>query len=318
MIKFTIGIPAFKSLFLRECIDSIIAQTYRNFELIIVNDKSPENIDLIVNDYQDERIHYYKNEKNTGAEHVVDNWNKCLSYAKGEYFILMGDDDKMETNYLEEFNRLINQHPNLGVYHCRVKVINENSDFLQLTEARPEFESVYSMIWYRMNGRLQYISDFVYRTDILKNNGGFYKLPLAWASDDISAYIAAQETGIANTNKYVFNYRENGNTITSTGNINLKLYAIQSEQDWIENFLETHTPRNEEEEFLAIMIRNRLFKHFIKKKVLTISLFFNKSGVLKGVIWSLKHKSVHKLQITIVLYALFESFKSKKAISNIK
>lgn len=314
MIKFTIGIPAFKSLFLRECIDSIIAQTYRNFELIIVNDKSPENIDLIVNDYQDERIHYYKNEKNTGAEHVVDNWNKCLSYAKGEYFILMGDDDKMETNYLEEFNRLINQHPNLGVYHCRVKVINENSDFLQLTEARPEFESVYSMIWYRMNGRLQYISDFAYRTDILKNNGGFYKLPLAWASDDISAYIAAQETGIANTNKYVFNYRENRSTITSTGNINLKLYAIQSEQDWIENFLETHTPRNEEEEFLAIMIRNRLYKHFIKKKVLTISLFFNKSGVLKGLIWSLKHKSNHKLQITIILYALFESFKNRKHI----
>ena len=97
---FTIGIPAYKSTFLKECIDSILAQDYSNFELIIVNDASPEDIDSIVSSYNDKRIRYYKNERNFGAEHVVDNWNKCLAYATGDYFVLMGDDDKMELDFL--------------------------------------------------------------------------------------------------------------------------------------------------------------------------------------------------------------------------
>ncbi|HFZ0442388.1 TPA: glycosyltransferase family 2 protein, partial [Raoultella ornithinolytica] len=109
--KFTIGIPAYKASFLKECIDSILSQTFHDFELIIVNDASPENLDTIISSYNDKRIHYFKNEKNCGAENVIDNWNKCLSYANGDYFILMGDDDKLDVNYLSEFNKLISEHP---------------------------------------------------------------------------------------------------------------------------------------------------------------------------------------------------------------
>ena len=94
-IKFSILVPAFKARFLAECIDSILSQTYTNLELIIVNDASPENLDEIVSRYDDARIQYYVNEKNFGAINVVDNWNKCLSYATGEYVICMGDDDKL-------------------------------------------------------------------------------------------------------------------------------------------------------------------------------------------------------------------------------
>ena len=61
-IKYTIAIPAFKKQYLKECIDSALNQSYRNFEIIIVNDASPENLDQIVNQYSDSRIHYYRNE----------------------------------------------------------------------------------------------------------------------------------------------------------------------------------------------------------------------------------------------------------------
>ncbi|MFA6832241.1 MAG: glycosyltransferase, partial [Bacteroidaceae bacterium] len=70
-IKFSITVPAYKAQFLKECIDSILAQTYQNFELIIVNDNSPQNLEHIVSKYHDERIHYYKNKIGFGAEHVV-------------------------------------------------------------------------------------------------------------------------------------------------------------------------------------------------------------------------------------------------------
>ena len=84
-IKYSVTVPACKAQFLAECIDSILAQTYKNFELIIVNDASPQDLDSIVSKYDDPRIRYYKNKVGFGAEHVVGNWNKCLEYATGDY-----------------------------------------------------------------------------------------------------------------------------------------------------------------------------------------------------------------------------------------
>ena len=83
-IKFSVTVPAYKAQFLAECIDSILTQTYKNFELIIVNDASPQDLDCIVSKYDDPRIRYYKNEVGFGAEHGVGNWNKCLEYTTGD------------------------------------------------------------------------------------------------------------------------------------------------------------------------------------------------------------------------------------------
>ena len=190
-MKFSITVPAYKAQFLKECIDSILAQTYPNFELIIVNDASPEDLDLIVNAYSDNRIRYYKNKVNCGAVNVVDNWNKCLEYATGDYLICMGDDDMLAPDCLTEYLQLMKCYPDLDIYHGRTEIINEHTKFYMLQEARPKYESVYSLIWHRWKGRAQFIGDFLFRVQALKEKGGFYKLPLAWASDDISANIMA-------------------------------------------------------------------------------------------------------------------------------
>ena len=196
-MKFSILIPAYKAEFLWECIDSVLAQTYADFELIIVNDASPEDLTSIVKSFKDSRIRYYVNEKNYGALNVVDNWNKCLSYATGDYVICMGDDDKLKPNCLEEYVKLIEKYPGLGVYHAWTEIIDENSDFVDITAGRPEYESVYSLIWHRWYARKQqFIGDFLFDAKLLRANGGFYKLPMAWASDNISANIAAQKNGI--------------------------------------------------------------------------------------------------------------------------
>ncbi len=57
-IKFSVTVPAYKAQFLAECIDSILAQSYKNFELIIVNDELLQNWEGIVSKYDDQRIRY--------------------------------------------------------------------------------------------------------------------------------------------------------------------------------------------------------------------------------------------------------------------
>ena len=128
--RFSVTIPAYKHKFLKECIDSILSQTYMDFELIIVNDASPEDIGTVVSAYRDPRIRYYINEKNCGAINVVDNWNKCLEYAKGKYIICMGDDDKLMPNCLEEYSRLIVRYPDLDAFHGRVARITDDSKII--------------------------------------------------------------------------------------------------------------------------------------------------------------------------------------------
>lgn len=237
-MKFSITIPAYKAKFLKECIDSILAQSYKDFELIIVNDASPENLDSIVKQYSDSRIRYYVNEKNCGAINVVDNWNKCLQYAKGDFIICMGDDDKLKLNCLEEYVKLINKYPDLGVYHAWTEIIDEKSDFYKFQQPRPEWEGCLSLIYNRWKGRSQYIGDFCFDTYKLRQDGGFYKLPLAWASDDITAARAARYGGIANTQVPCFQYRENRMSISSSGNIDVKIDACIQEREWYIKFLE--------------------------------------------------------------------------------
>ena len=55
-MKYSILIPAYKETFLKECIDSILNQTYSDFEIIIVNDNSPYKLDDIIHTYNDSRI----------------------------------------------------------------------------------------------------------------------------------------------------------------------------------------------------------------------------------------------------------------------
>ena len=312
-MKFTIGIPAYKSLFLKECIDSILAQTYADFELIIINDASPENIDEIVHSYNDHRISYYKNEKNFGAVNVVDNWNKCLSNANGDYFVLMGDDDKMKAEYLQEFSDLIEKYPNCGVYHCRAVIIDENSNPIQLTGPRPEFESVYDSILERMKGnRLFFISDYVYNTNRLKKDGGFYKLPLAWASDDISAFIAAKEHGIAHTNVPVFLYRRNAQTISTTGNIYLKMDAILGEEKWFKEFLKTDA-EHPIDQIIKENIQAELKLFIQKKKIRTIYADVSANIFMSFFKW-LKVRKQYQLSVSELVYATLLRIKESKKL----
>lgn len=238
-MKFSITIPAYKSQYLAEAISSVVGQSHEDWELIIVDDCSPEQLDKIVEPFLDDpRIHYHRNEKNCGAVDVVDNWNICLSYCTGEYVICMGDDDRLNPNCLEEYARLINLYPELEVYHARTEIINEDSMVTGHQEERPEWESAISLLWNRWNNREnQYIGDFCYNTSKLRQHGGYYKLPLAWGSDDITAVRAARNGGIANTKKFCFQYRKNSQTITSSNNARTKLSASLSAHEWFQDFL---------------------------------------------------------------------------------
>lgn len=101
----SICIPTYKGAsFLAGTLDSVLAQSYSNFELWILDDNSPDDTQAIVARYTDPRINYVRHPQNLGPE---GNWNRCLDLAKGKYFKLLPHDDLLSAGCLEEQVRIL-------------------------------------------------------------------------------------------------------------------------------------------------------------------------------------------------------------------
>ncbi len=98
---------------LREMIDSVLAQTFKDFELILLND-SPDNreLDEIIHSYSDARIRYIRNERNLG---ISKSRNILIKEAKGEYLAVCDHDDVSLPYRLEKEVLFLDSHPDVGV-----------------------------------------------------------------------------------------------------------------------------------------------------------------------------------------------------------
>lgn len=290
-MKFSITIPAYKQKYLSEAIESCLAQTYQEFEVIIVDDASPEYLKSVVDKFDDTRIRYYRNEKNCGALNVVDNWNICLSYATGDYVICMGDDDKLLPNCLETYASLMEKYPNLSIYHGLTEIIDENSEVSNIQEARPEREGVFSMINGRLrNHRLQYIGDWAMSRERLNQMHGYVKKPMAWGSDDLTAYQLALQNGVANSQIPIFQYRVSSLTISNSGHYREKAKTQMDVFSDIEKLLASESCLHDgkEETF-----RISTLKMIPELKRMSIQGYMRsdmrETGMLSGFIWWLRN-----------------------------
>lgn len=113
-------LPAYNAeRFLEEAIDSILAQTYKNFELIVLNDGSTDRTEEIILSYNDPRIRYIKNESNLK---LIKTLNKGIDLARGKYIARMDADDiSLPTRFEKEID-FMETHPDIGA--CSSKVIH--------------------------------------------------------------------------------------------------------------------------------------------------------------------------------------------------
>jgi len=109
---FSILIPAYKSEnIISETIDSILNQTFKDFEVIIIDDNSPDQTTKVVERFKDKRIRFFKNSKNLGYS---GNLEKCRQKARGKYLYLMGNDDILSPLALELTHNAFQLDPDVG------------------------------------------------------------------------------------------------------------------------------------------------------------------------------------------------------------
>ncbi len=129
MVKFSIIVPVYNvEKYLEDCLDSILKQTYDDFEVIVVNDGSTDNSQKVIDNYakRDNRIKAFK-KKNGG---VSDARNYGISKAKGEYFIFVDSDDTINDKLLEKLDKEIKKYDEIDLIKYQ----------LQMTDKEPQLE----------------------------------------------------------------------------------------------------------------------------------------------------------------------------------
>lgn len=127
-VKISVIMPVYNAeAYIYKAIQSILDQTYRNFELILIDDCGTDKSMLIANQFRDERIRFIYNERNYGISYSR---NIGLQCSNGEYIALMDDDDiAMPIRFMEQA-AFLDEHPDIDVVGGRAAWIDENDQYI--------------------------------------------------------------------------------------------------------------------------------------------------------------------------------------------
>ena len=170
----TIAIPTFnRASWLKNCVSSALSQTYKNIEVIVSDNASTDETQEVLKTVADPRLRVVRQKSNIG---LLPNWNACLAEARGEYIVLLADDDTIAPRMLDQSIALIKNDPQIPIaiaqsdlyfseiarrwrpHSKRQTGIWNGTDVLEELLALPIFAG---------------ISTFVFRTQALRDSGGF-------------------------------------------------------------------------------------------------------------------------------------------------
>jgi glycosyltransferase involved in cell wall biosynthesis len=127
----SIGLPVYNGeKFLKQTLDSLIEQTFENFEIIISDNASTDTTEQICREYaaKDVRIRYYRNPENIGA---APNYNRVFKLARGQYFKWAAHDDLCTPHYLERCVEILDRHPSVVLCYTGVMFIDEQEQYIR-------------------------------------------------------------------------------------------------------------------------------------------------------------------------------------------
>ena len=256
--------PAWKGRFIKQAISSIVAQTSSDWELIVVDDCSQDPIQDIVASFNSPKIRYVRNPVNIGGKDLVCQWNHCLTFARGEFVVLAGDDDIYKETFCAECVRLTEKYPTIDLIRSSVEEIDENGNHIYNDYIPAEFTSKYEYLNLWITGRIYTcIGNFAFRRSTLLASGGFIDFPCAFGSD-VATPIALSRNGVANMSEILFRFRISRLHLSSdTSKYIEKLKAVSLLSEWLLSIDYEIPESREDQEFYSVLNADYLHRKVI-------------------------------------------------------
>lgn len=183
--------------YVKEAVESILGQTYTDFELLIYNDGSTDNSGEIIAGFRDKRIRFFDLETNTGLISVL---NRGIEDAKGRYIARMDADDiSLEERFAKQFE-FLEKNPEYGICGTQIEVIGSGAKII-----RPCTDE--KLRWWLFRGSPFAHPTVMMRTSVLREHGLLYRKEYYLAEDYDMWWRMAACCKVANLDEVLLRYR---------------------------------------------------------------------------------------------------------------
>jgi hypothetical protein len=213
----TVAIPTFnRARLLRGCVAAALAQTYDNIEVVVSDNASSDETPQVLAEFDDRRLRVIRQMENIGA---YPNWNACLAEARGEFVVVVSDDDRITPDFAEGCARLIGLGPTINlVVGIGDTYIPESNLTLRETASKSIATGVVDgidVLQELLRGHITpQMCTIAMRTELLRSRGGF---PGGWPhTGDLAAWVPFLFTGsVGFINEKCGTYCSHGGTQTA-------------------------------------------------------------------------------------------------------
>ncbi len=219
---------------LKEAIESVLAQTYRNFLFLIIDDKSTDGSVDLIKTYSDKRIQLVQNDKNIGQTATL---NKGLNLALGEYIARLDQDDICFPTRLQEQIDFLDNNRNVAVIGSWTQVIDEKSNPTGKMESVISSSGHYIFELLQKHGTIAHPSVML-RKKVIDSLGGYdAQFPLA---EDFDLWVRTVQAGhdLRILEKPLIYYRRHSNQQTNQKLDIQKESARKAHKRFIESYLD--------------------------------------------------------------------------------
>ena len=306
--------------YLREAVDSILNQTFKDFEFIIINDGSTDKTSEILENYNDPRIVIINNQENIG---LTKSLNKGLKIAKGEYIARMDADDVSLPERLEKMVNFLNKNNDIGLLGSSFIIVDEKGRELKTYRFVTGNNEIKKKL---LSGN--YFGSEMFRSACLEKVG-FYREEFRYAQDYDLCLRIAEFWDVANIAEPLYNLRVNLQSISIVNKFEQERYAslarilANQRKKYGKEKLDISNKEKVEDILNRILPRN---KHNVKKVLADgyfhgADLFYFAGKYLKAIRWLLKslgNKFFYVKSWILLLKIVICLFLSPKIIKGLK
>lgn len=198
----------------KECVASILQQSYRDFNLLILENCSTDGTFEWLQSLDDDRIKIFP------AGHLLmleDNWSRISDIETNEFITVIGHDDLLDPHYLEVMSALIEKHPTATLYQSHFRFIDTNGDFLRHCLPMCEVQKVHEFVGKQFTRTRDSMgTGYMMRRKDFETVGGFSRYPNL-VFGDYELWVKLTALGyLATAPSECFSYREHASASAAT------------------------------------------------------------------------------------------------------
>jgi glycosyltransferase involved in cell wall biosynthesis len=219
----TIGMPTYNraNSYLRCALESATQQSYPNIEIVVSDNCSTDNTEVLIRGFKNPRVRYFRQPMNIGP---IENPNFCVKMARGDYFLQLHDDDMIDRDFVELCMQAAGHSKEIGVIQTGVRRIDSDGKTLSETPNRVRGESIEDFFrgWF-YGDCAWYLCNTIFNLKRLKEIGGF---PPSQVDDGI-VISKLVKFGVARVEDVKASFRKHAGEIT---------FALKVEE-WCRDYL---------------------------------------------------------------------------------